>query len=80
MVGRGLMPEAIGAVTRWALGLPSVAQVSAVCDVENRASARALEKSGFIKRGLRKEHSVHPNISPLPRDCYFYAVNREADA
>jgi ribosomal-protein-alanine N-acetyltransferase len=74
------MPEAIGAVTRWAFSVPSVARVSAACDVENRASARALEKSGFIKHGVLKEHSRHPNISPLPRDCYSYALVRESDA
>jgi ribosomal-protein-alanine N-acetyltransferase len=78
--GRGLMPEAIGAVTQWAFSNPFVSRVWAVCDLENRASARALEKSGFTKEGVLRDYSLHPNISAQPRDCYSYAMTRAAHA
>jgi RimJ/RimL family protein N-acetyltransferase len=74
------MPEAIGAVTQWAFNNPLVSRVWAVCDLENRASARALEKSGFTKEGVLGDYSVHPNISAQPRDCYSYAMTRAANA
>ncbi len=46
------MVEAIQAFTAIALRLPGTFRVEATCDVENRASARALEKkSGFELEG-----------------------------
>src|SRR4051794_1136674 len=46
--GHGLMLEAITAIVGWAFGEPTVTRVLAVCDVDNVASARLLEKAGFI--------------------------------
>ncbi|HEY4282990.1 MAG TPA: GNAT family N-acetyltransferase [Chthoniobacterales bacterium] len=74
--GRGLMPEAIMSVVRWAFTEPWVAFVRAYCDKDNSASARALEKAGFIKDADLLGYSVHPNISPEPRDCYSYMIPR----
>jgi len=71
--GLGLMPEAICALTAAALGLPQFFRVQAVCDVENRKSARALEKSGFVREARLERYVVHPNISSEPRACYMYA-------
>jgi RimJ/RimL family protein N-acetyltransferase len=76
--GRGLMAEAIEAVVQWAFDDPSVLRTSAVCDVENRASARVLEKTGFVCEGVLNEYSLHPNISAIPRDCYSYAQTRQS--
>jgi len=74
--GKGYMAEAIGAVVHWAFTDPSVFRISAACDVENRASARALEKAGFVREGVLPQFSVHPNISDAPRDCYCYVMLR----
>jgi ribosomal-protein-alanine N-acetyltransferase len=74
--GRGLMAEAVLAVTQWAFGDPAVFRVWAVCDVENRASARLLEKTGFMREGVLRKFSLHPNVSAIPRDCYCYAQTR----
>lgn len=71
--GSGLMPEAIGAVADACLARPEVYRVQAVCDVENRASARALEKSGFLKEGRLERYGIHPNVSPEPRAVFMYA-------
>ena len=74
--GRGYMPEAGAAVVDWAFAQPSVSRVSAACDMENHASARALEKAGFVRERILHEFSVHPNISSAPRDCFEYAITR----
>ncbi len=74
--GRGLMSEAVAAVVRWAFEDPSVFRVWAVCDVENPASARVLEKTGFVREGVLGKWSLHPNVSDIPRDCYCYAQTR----
>ena len=70
------MPEAIVAVVEWAFTEPWVSRVSAARDMENHASARALEKAGFIRERVLQQFSVHPNISSAPRDCYEYAITR----
>ena len=75
---RGFMSEAVSAVTEWAFGQPGVSRVWAVCDMENDASARLLEKSGFHQDGILRKWSLHPNISDIPRDCYCYAKTRSA--
>ncbi len=71
--GRGYMPEAISRLTELALALPEVFRVQAFCDVENRPSQRALEKSGFSREGRHERFVVHPNLSKEPRPCYMYA-------
>jgi [ribosomal protein S5]-alanine N-acetyltransferase len=76
--GKGLMPEAIRALTDAALRIPGIVRVQATCDVDNRASARALEKSGFSREGRLERHTVHPNISSDPRPCFLYARCRQS--
>jgi len=70
---RGYATEAGQAVVAWAAGLPEVYRIWAVCDVENTASARVLEKLGMTREGILRRWIVHPNISPEPRDSYVYA-------
>jgi RimJ/RimL family protein N-acetyltransferase len=70
---QGLMTEILNEVTAWALRQRSVYRIGAVCDVDNVASARVLEKAGFVREGLLRRWLVHPNISDAPRDCYSYA-------
>jgi [ribosomal protein S5]-alanine N-acetyltransferase len=74
--GNGYMPEAIAAVVEWAFTEAWVSRVSAACDIENHASARALEKAGFVRERILHEFSIHPNISSAPRDCFEYAITR----
>lgn len=73
---RGFMSEALTVVVDWALAQPDVSRVWAVCDVENEASARLLERNGFRQEGILHRWSLHPNISEIPRDCYCYAKTR----
>jgi len=71
--GRGLMTEALTEVVQWALRQDDVFRIGAVCDVENVASARVMEKAGMIREGLLRRWMIHPNISDEPRDCFSYA-------
>jgi ribosomal-protein-alanine N-acetyltransferase len=71
--GKGLMPEVIAALAAAVLESPGSYRVQAVCDVDNIASQRALEKSGFLREGRLERYSIHPNLSPEPRASFMYA-------
>lgn len=70
---QGIMPEAVTVLIDWALNQSSIYRVSAVCDYENLASARVMEKAGMQREGLLRRGVLHPNISDEPRDCWLYA-------
>ena len=72
--GKGYVSEAARAVTNLLLEQPDIYRVFAICDVENLASARVMEKAGMICEGLLRKYIVHPNISNVPRDSYIYAI------
>lgn len=74
--GRGYMTEAVRALVGWALAQPDIYRVWAVCDIENLASARVMEKAGMTKEGILRCWSIHPNISDEPRDSYCYSVTK----
>lgn len=74
--GLGYATEAARALVDWALGQPRVFRIWTLCDVENTASARVLEKLGLAREGVLKRWSIRPNISPEPRDSYCYALTR----
>ena len=66
--GRGLMTEALGTLSDHALADPAIWRTYALCDTENPASARVMEKAGMVREGIRRRHAVYPNLSPEPRD------------
>ena len=70
---RGLMSEALQPLIARAIAQPNIYRVWAVCDVENLASARVLEKVGMIREGILHRWLIHPNMSNEPRDCFCYA-------
>jgi RimJ/RimL family protein N-acetyltransferase len=71
--GQGLMPEAIAALADAALSLPDCFRVQATCHVHNTASARTLEKSGFVREGRLERFAVLPNIGSEPAPAFMYA-------
>ena len=73
---RGLMTEALAGAAEWAMAEPDIWRIGAVCDTENLASARVMEKAGFVREGILRRWLVHPNLGPEPRDCYSYALTR----
>lgn len=74
--GRGLMTEALSVVGNWAMAQDAIWRLGAVCDVDNLASARILEKAGMRREGVLLRWMMHPNISAEPRDCFSYAIVR----
>ena len=74
--GWGYATEAARALVDWALDQPRVFRIWTLCDVENAASVRVLEKLGLVREGVLKRWSIRPNISPEPRDSYCYALAR----
>ena len=74
--GKGYMTEALRKLVAWALEQPEISRIWSVCDIENRASARVMEKGGMRREGTLPRWSVHPNLSPAPRDSYCYSVAR----
>ncbi len=71
--GKGIMTEAAGAIVDAVWQQPDVHRIWAVCDRDNRASARVMEKTGMKREGILRRWSRHPNISPEPRDCFCYS-------
>ena len=71
---RGYATEAAKLVVDWAIGQPGIYRVWAVCDVDNHASARVLEKIGMQREGILHRWLYHPNVDKKPRDCYAYAI------
>jgi ribosomal-protein-alanine N-acetyltransferase len=73
---QGYMTEALKAIIAWAIKQKDIHRVWAVCDVDNIASSRVMEKVGMEREGVLKRWSVHPNISALPRDSFCYAITK----
>ena len=71
---KGYMTEVLRAMIEWAFAQPDIFRVQAICDVENIASARVMEKAGMTREGLLRRYILHPNISNEPRDAYLYAI------
>lgn len=70
--GAGLMPEAVTALTDAALAIPGCFRVQATCHVDNVASARNLDKSGFVREGRLERYALFPNVSAEPGPCFMY--------
>jgi RimJ/RimL family protein N-acetyltransferase len=77
---RGITTEAARAIVDLSLSDPQVYRVWAVCDVDNKASARVLEKVGMTCEGILRRWVIHPNSSPDPRDALCYALVRNEAA
>lgn len=71
--GQGYATEAARAIVATALAGPAIWRVQAYCDVENRASARVLEKAGLTFEGTFRRYLVLPNLGDVPRDIHVYA-------
>jgi RimJ/RimL family protein N-acetyltransferase len=72
--GNGYMTETLGAIIDWALNQNDVYRVWAVCDIENVASVRVMEKSGMQKEGILRRWVILPYFGDKPRDCFSYSI------
>jgi len=77
---QGYMTEGVQTLTQLVLHELPVARVAAVCDVDNQASARVLERAGFLREARLRRAILHPNVSDEPRDVYLYARTRPLGA
>jgi [ribosomal protein S5]-alanine N-acetyltransferase len=75
--GRGYATEAARAFVATVMRDPAVWRLQAFCDVENRASARVLEKAGLTLEATLKRYMMMPNVSDQPRDMFLFAMVRE---
>jgi RimJ/RimL family protein N-acetyltransferase len=72
--GNGYMTEALRKIIEWALDQNDVYRVWAICDTENNASTRVMEKAGMQKEGILRRWTILPNMGDEPRDCYCYSI------
>jgi len=72
--GRGIMSEAVAELTRFAFGMFDLERIYAEPFVSNRASARVLEKAGFVCEG-RLRASIFKDGNRL--DSFLYARVRD---
>jgi ribosomal-protein-alanine N-acetyltransferase len=71
--GQGFATEAAGAVLQWAYDTLDLNRVQAEADTRNAASARVLEKLGFVLEGtLREDCIVNGDVS----DSWVYGLLR----
>jgi RimJ/RimL family protein N-acetyltransferase len=71
--GRGYGTEVVRAAIGFGLGLGGVSRVQAVCHVDNKASARVLEKAGMKREARLHRYLLFPNFGAEPQDVYLYA-------
>lgn len=71
---QGYASEAAQLVLDWTIAQPTIFRVWAICDIDNHASARVLEKIGMQREGILRRWLFHPNVDKKPRDCYCYSL------
>ena len=54
--GRGLMNEALGTITHYAFGTLGIDRIEAMVLLDNERSCRTLERAGFRREALLREH------------------------
>lgn len=72
--GLGYMSEVVKKLVDWGLEQEGLYRIWSVCDVDNLASARVMEKAGMQREGILRRWSMHPTISHEPRDSYCYSI------
>jgi ribosomal-protein-alanine N-acetyltransferase len=71
--GHGYATEAAGALLAWAFDTLDLNRVQAETDTRNAASARVLEKLGFVREGTLREDCV---VSGEVSDSWVYGLIR----
>jgi ribosomal-protein-alanine N-acetyltransferase len=74
--GKGYMTEVVKKLVECGLKQQGIYRVWSVCDVDNLASARVMEKAGMKREGILRRWSMHPTISNEPRDSYCYSITK----
>jgi ribosomal-protein-alanine N-acetyltransferase len=72
--GKGYATEALCCIRDMVFEHAAIRRLWTVCDTENAASVRVLQKCGMQCEGILRKWRPSPNISPEPRDVYCYAM------
>lgn len=73
---KGYTTEALKAIVDFSFSEPTIKKVYAVCDIENKASARVMEKAGLKREKILKRYITHPNRSSKKRDVFLFSLSR----
>ena len=71
--GQGVAPAALQLIARWAIAESGFQRVEAEADVANTASRRAIEKAGFFREGILRDHCETHGVR---HDCEMFALVR----
>ena len=74
--GQGIMTEVLKHWIDWALDQPNIYRIGALCDIDNPASSKVMEKAGMAFEGTLKRYGYHPNAGEGPRDVHCYAKTK----
>jgi RimJ/RimL family protein N-acetyltransferase len=72
--GRGILTEAVPAFTRWALAEFKLMRIEAIVFEWNPASARVLEKAGFVREGTLRRSAIKDG-QVIDRWMYAYLAD-----
>jgi ribosomal-protein-alanine N-acetyltransferase len=72
--GNGFATEALQAMVEVAKQT-GVERLEAICHADHRPSAHVLEKCGFTREEVRREHFVFPNLAPQKKSDVFSYVH-----
>jgi RimJ/RimL family protein N-acetyltransferase len=72
--GHGYMTEAVRRVLDYLLSEVGYFRVEAVCNVENAASAKVMEKAGMIFEGVLRGRAKRKNAAGNPGDLRIFAA------
>lgn len=70
---KGYASELLKVGTDWLLSHGSLQRIWTVCDLENVASIKVLEKSGFVRESILRDWLKLPAFGDSTRDCYLYS-------
>ncbi len=72
--GRGILSEVVSAFTRWALNEFNLLRIEAIVFEWNPASARVLEKAGYLREGTMRRSAVKDGVV-IDRWLYAYLAD-----
>jgi ribosomal-protein-alanine N-acetyltransferase len=70
--GRGIATAAVRELVTRLEAVPKISRIWATCALDNVASARVLEKSGFVREAVLKNWVIYPAQSDRAFDNYSY--------
>jgi RimJ/RimL family protein N-acetyltransferase len=77
--GRGFATSAVRQLVAILEASPTISRIWATCALDNAASARVLEKSGFHREAILKKWVTYPAKGGVAFDNYSYVRLRGAD-